>query len=226
MRRLIPVLGALSLVVLTAANLGAASNEAAQRNNLGASLLEQGKVEEAIAEFQKAVELDPVYTVAQLNLAYAYDRQGRIEEAVNQYHKVIELEPGNFFAHNNLGALYDKQGRYEDAIQEFEWALEIDPSNATAVANLEKARKNRATVQEREERIAQAHEKVEADPTNPRASYELARVYASFGEKEQALEWLTKAVDLGFDDVKFMAEDPALVSLRDDPDFSRLLEPQ
>ncbi|MFQ5961077.1 MAG: tetratricopeptide repeat protein [Candidatus Methylomirabilales bacterium] len=226
MRRPIAVLGALSLLVLTAADLGAAPNEAAQRNNLGASLLEQGKVDEAVAEFQKAVELEPANTVAHLNLAYAYDRQGRIEEAVSQYQKVIDLEPGNFFAHNNLGALYDKQGLYEDAIREFEWALEIDPSNATAVENLENAKGNRATVREREERFAQALEKVEADPTDPRASYELGRLYASFGEKKQALEWLAKALDLGFDDLRFMAEDPALVGLRDDPNFSRLLEPR
>lgn len=202
----------------------AASDEAVQRNNLGASLLQQGKMDEAIAEFQKAVDLDPKYAAAHLNLAYAYDRQGQLDMALAQYQKVIDLQPENLFAHNNLGVLYDKQGRYEEAIAAFEQVLQIDPSNATALQNLENAKKSRGIVEEREERFAQARKEVEARPDDPRAAYELGRLHASFGEKDQALKWVAKALELGFDDFKFLKDDPALASLRDDPRFTRLVE--
>lgn len=224
MRTLSLIFIALWVSMLGVPAVHAASDEAMQRNNLGASLLEQGKADEAIAEFRKAVALDPKYTAAQLNLAYAYDGQGRIEEALAQYQTVIELEPENLFAHNNLGVLYDKQGRYDEAIAAFERVLQIDSSNATALQNLENAKRNNGILQEREERFAQARERVEADPTDPRASYELARLFASFGEKKQALEWIAKALELGFDDFKFLKDDPALASLRDDPRFTGLLE--
>lgn len=222
---------ALSLifVVLWVSMLGvpagyAASDEAVQRNNLGASLLQQGKMDEAIAEFQKAVDLDPKYAAAHLNLAYAYDRQGQVDMAIARYQKVIDLQPENLFAHNNLGVLYDKQGRYEEAIEAFEQALQIDPSDATALQNLENAKKSRGIVEERAERFTQARKEVEARPDDPRAAYELGRLHASFGEKDEALEWIAKALELGFDDFKFLEDDPALASLRDNPRFRDLME--
>ena len=224
MRKLLFVLCTLSVLVQAAAELGAASDEAVQRNNLGASLLQQGKVDEAVAEFQKALALDPKYTAAHLNLGYAYDRQGRPEEAMSQYQKIIALEPGNLFAHNNLGVLYDKKGLYTEAIKEFEQVIQIDPTNATARENLENAKRSKGIVQEREERFAQAKKEVEARPDDPRAAYNLGRIFASYGKKEQAFEWLAKALELGFDDVKFLKDDPALVPLKDDPRFMGLLK--
>ncbi len=224
MRTLSLIFIALWVSMLGVPAVHAGSDEAVQRNNLGASLLQQGKMEEAIAEFRKAVTLDPKYTGAQLNLAYAYDRQGRIAEALAQYQTVIALEPENLFAQNNLGVLYDKQGRYDEAIAAFEQVLQIDPSNATALQNLENAKRSNGIVQEREERFAQARKEVEARPDDPRAAYNLGRLHASFDEKDQALEWLAKALELGFDDLKFLKDDPALASLRDDPRFTGLLE--
>lgn len=224
MRKLILVLLLLGVVVLLPSRVQGGSNEALQRNNLGASLLEQGKAAEAITELRKAVELDPDYAAAHLNLAFAYDSQGRIEEAIGHYQTVIELEPGNLFAHNNLGVLYDKQGRYEEAIAAFEQVLQIDPSNATARQNLENANRSNGIIQEREERFAQARKEVAAKPDDPRAAYSLGRLHASFDEKDQAIEWIAKALELGFDDFKFLKDDPALVGLRDDPRFTELLE--
>jgi len=224
MRKLLFVLCTMSVLVPAAAELEAASDEAVQRNNLGASLLQQGKVDEAVAEFQKALALDPKYTATHLNLGYAYDRQGRPEEAMAQYQKVVALEPGNIFAHNNLGVLYDKKGLYTEAIKEFEQVLQVDPSNATARDNLERAKSSKGIAQEREERFAQARKEVEARPDDPRAAYNLGRLFASYGKKEQALEWLAKALELGFDDVKFLKDDPALAPLKDDPRFTGLLK--
>jgi len=224
MRRLALILLALCVLTLGPLDLQAGSDEAIQRNNLGASLLQQGKIEEAVAEFRKAAELDPKYVAAQLNLGYAYDRKGQIEEAMAQYQKVIALEPGNLFAHNNLGVLYDKKGLYAEAIKEFEQVLQVDPSNATARDNLERAKSSKGIAQEREERFAQARKEVEARPDDPKAAYNLGRLFASYGKKEQALEWLAKALELGFDDVKFLKDDPALVPLKDDPRFTGLLK--
>jgi superkiller protein 3 len=223
MRKLLFILCTLSILVQGATESEAASNEAVERNNLGASLLEQGKVDEAIAEFRKAVERNPKYVAAQLNLGYAYDRRGQTEEAMAQYQKVIALEPGNFFAHNNLGVLYDKKGLYEEAAASFGRAVEIDPSNDTASENLERAKRNKGVVKEREDRFAEARRAVEANPNDPRAAYTLGRLFASYGKKEQAFEWLAKALELGFDDVKFLKDDPALVPLQDDPRFTGLL---
>lgn len=214
-----------TLVVLAGtAEVQARSDEAIKRNNFGVELLKQDRLAEAAEEFRRAVELEPDYAPTRLNLAYIYDRQGRIEEAITEYRKAITLEPTNLLAHNNLGVLYDKQSRYEEAMGEFQEALKIDPSDATALKNLENAKRNRGIVQEREERLGQARKEVQAHPDNPRASYNLARLYATFDEKDQAVEWLSRALELGFNDFTLLKHDPALESLKGDPRYMRFLE--
>jgi tetratricopeptide (TPR) repeat protein len=211
-------------LLLDAGEVQARPEEAIKRNNFGAELLKQGRLDEAIVEFRRAVEMDPSYVAALLNLGYAYERGGRIDEALGAYRKAIELEPGALFAHNNLGVLYDRKGLYDEAIAAFEKALRIDPSNVTVRQNLERARKSKGIIQEREAQIAEARKQVEARPKDPRAAHHLARVYASYDEKEQALQWLARAVELGFNDFGFLKADPALAGLRNDPRFTQLLE--
>jgi len=212
------------VVLLGAVHAHARSEEAIKRNNFGADLLKQGRLDEAIAEFERAVQADPDYAAAYFNLAYAYERRDRSDDAIAQYKKALQLDPKNVLGQNNLGVLYDKKGLYDEAIATFEQALRIDPSNSTVQANLASSRKSKATVQERDARIAEARKRVEASPKDPRAAYDLARVYAALDMKEQAFEWLGKALQLGFDDIRFVREDPALAGLKNDPRLTRLLE--
>lgn len=179
--------------------------------------------EAAVGPLLKAVESNPKDPEARSTLAYAYERQGRIDEAITQYQKAIELNPRNAVAHNNLGVLYDNKGLHGEAIRQFEKAVDIEPSNATGPKNLENAKKNQSAVDEREKQIAEALKKVEAQPENPRASYTLARLYAAYGKKEQALQWLEKSLKLGFNDIAYLKVDSALDNLRNEPDYVWLL---
>ena len=210
-----------SLVNITAAQAG--TDEAAERDNQGVELLKLGKIDEAIGPLLKAVELNPKDPDARLNLAYAYERQGRTDEAISQYQKAVELNSGNSIAHNNLGVLYDRKGLYEEAIREFETALQIDPKSTTGSENLATAKKNQAIIQEREKQIAKAIKDVEAHPDSATASYKLARLYAYYGNNDQAIDWLNKAFKLGFNDFGYLKVDAALESLRDDPNYIWLL---
>ena len=123
---------------------------------------------------------------------------------------------------NNLGVLYDKTGRHDEALAAFEQAASVDPSSKVIQQNLENARRNRGITRERDTRMAEAVKQANARPTDPMAAYQLARVYAAYDEKEQALAWLEKAIARGFDDLKFMREDPTFYGLRRDPRFAKL----
>ncbi|PYO17725.1 MAG: hypothetical protein DMD88_19780, partial [Candidatus Rokuibacteriota bacterium] len=114
MRTALVALALWSLLIGVARGQEGPSDEAVERNNRGAALLQQGKLEQAVAEFQQAVEMAPASVVVQANLAFAYERQGRTDEAIAAYRKVLELEPGNVLARNNLGALLGRSGRYEE----------------------------------------------------------------------------------------------------------------
>ena len=145
------------------------------------------------------------YGAAQLNLGYAYERANLSDEAIDAYRKSIELEPRNFYARNNLGVLYSKKGMYDQAIAEFQDALKNEPGNATALKNLE------------------TEKEVEAKPSDPTPAYQLARVYATYGKKEQAIEWLGKAIGQGYKDIAYLKTDPAFANIREERDFQLLL---
>jgi tetratricopeptide (TPR) repeat protein len=209
---------------LSASSAGwAGSEDAILRNEAGSKLFRQGKVSEAITEFQKAVQEDTTYLPARVNLAHSYERLNRLEEAIQEYRGVIELEPRNFFAHNNLGVIYDKKGRYDEAIVEFEAALRSEPGNAMALKNLENAKKNQAIVKERQAQILRAEKEAQANPKDPRASYNAARLHASYGNRDLALQWLERALRQGYKEVTYVKSDPAFISLREDRDFQLLL---
>jgi tetratricopeptide (TPR) repeat protein len=212
-------------LLLFSASALATSEEAVERNSIGARLLEQGRADSAIAEFQKAISLDSKYFPARLNLAYAYERADRIEDAMEAYREAINFQPRNFLAHNNLGVLYDKKGLHDVAIREFEIALAIEPGNAMGLKNLETAKKNQTAIKARETQILQAERAAQAKPNDPQASYNLARLYAFHGQKELAYEWLAKALKQGYKDVSYLRSDPALHGLRDEREFQLLLRP-
>lgn len=222
MRRGFLILGFVAglALALPSGPAGAAPGDSGDR---GVEFLKQGKFAQAIPELQTAVEQNPKDTANRTNLAYAYEREGRLDEAIFHYEKVLSLKPGDAVVRNNLGVLFDRTGRYDQAIRELEAAVEADPKSPTAPKNLETAKKNQAATRERERRLAEAQKSAEAQPENPAALYNLARAYAYYGEKDQALRWLDKALALGFNDWAYLKVDTALEPLRDDPGYQRLL---
>ena len=62
-------------------------------NFLGAALKGQGKLQEAVASFDRAIRLKPDYAEAHSNLGNALTALGRLEEAVTSYRKALTLKP-------------------------------------------------------------------------------------------------------------------------------------
>jgi Flp pilus assembly protein TadD len=189
----------------------------------GVEYLQQGKIEQAIPELQDAVERDPKDTASRMNLAYAYEREKRFDEAIYHYEKILALKPKDSVARNNLAVLYDRQGRYDEAIREFETVLDGDPKNALAAKNIDTTKKNMAAAKDRERQIDSAKQAADAQPDNPSALYDLARAYAFYGKKDEALASLNKALKLGYNDLAYLKTDSALESLRNDPEYQRLV---
>jgi tetratricopeptide (TPR) repeat protein len=213
-----------SLFLLGGSLAGAATNDAAKRNDQGAEMLKQGKLEEALTQFQQAVVLDPGFLVAQQNLAYVYDQLGRADEAIVAYKRAIELDPRSAIVFNNLGVLYTKKGQNEEAIQVLEQGLKVDSTNATLQKNLENAKKNREILQERETQIADAKKRAADRPKDPQAAYDVARACALYHQNDQALEWLGKALGLGYHDPEGAKADVVFAELKKDPRFQRIFE--
>jgi len=105
-------------------------------NNLGEALLQKGQLDEAVAQYQKALVIYPNYPEARNNLGNALLQNGQVDDAVAQYQKALEIKPNNAGARNNLGVALLHRGQLDEAVAQFQKALEINPSHADARDNL------------------------------------------------------------------------------------------
>lgn len=88
---------------------------AAIYNNRGYAYDELGREDEALADFAKAIELNPNFAPAYNNRGYLHYQRGRTEAAIADYTKAITLHPGYIEAWRNRAHLYREIGRYAEA---------------------------------------------------------------------------------------------------------------
>jgi tetratricopeptide (TPR) repeat protein len=98
--------------------------------NLGNAFLRERKTDEAMAEFQKSVELNPTYVRAYNNLGIAFCELGRLDEGVAQFQKALAMDPNNLDALSDLGRALLRKGEFDEAIVQLQKALEINPNDA------------------------------------------------------------------------------------------------
>lgn len=103
-------------------------------NNLGSALDKiPGRLNEAIAQYQEALRLNPNYVEAHYNLGRALAMLDRTPEAIAQYEEALRLNPGYVNAHYNLGLTLEKMpGRMNEAIAQYEETLRLKPDFAEA----------------------------------------------------------------------------------------------
>lgn len=96
-------------------------------NNLGMTLARHGRVDEAIAYFQKSLAINPENAEAHYNLGIALADREQFDDAIAHYRKALEIKPDYAEAHSNLGAVLAGRGQFDEAIAHFQKALAINP---------------------------------------------------------------------------------------------------
>ena len=99
---------------------------------MGNALKEQGKLEEAIEAYNKALAIKPDYAEAYNNMGDALQEQGKLEEAIEAYNKALAIKPDYADAYYNMGIALKEQGKLEEAIEAYNKALAIMPDYASA----------------------------------------------------------------------------------------------
>ncbi|MBD2596430.1 TIGR03032 family protein [Nostoc spongiaeforme FACHB-130] len=100
------------------------------------ALQKQGKITEAIAQYEKLISQHPRYAPAWHQLGVIRERLGQTEEAILAYEKVIEINPHHAQAHNNLGILRVDAKDLDEAVKCFTAAIQSKPDYAFAHNNL------------------------------------------------------------------------------------------
>jgi tetratricopeptide (TPR) repeat protein len=103
---------------------------------LGRTLYADGKIKEAIDQYQQALNLNPKDEDIYVNLGAAYLLDGRIKEAFMQFQAVLRINPTIPEAHINLANIYINDGLIDEAIVHYQIALKLNPSLAPAYNGL------------------------------------------------------------------------------------------
>ncbi|MDP2470423.1 MAG: tetratricopeptide repeat protein [Candidatus Palauibacterales bacterium] len=192
----------------------------------GFALLQADRFEEAEAEFQAAIRLDP----NQFDARYFYARgcfaHGRLEDAARLFQEASEVREdyqAAFFAAQALEAL----GREDEATVGYRKALAVAEKHMELNPDDPRAATMRAVslcrCGERDAGLRWAERALEIDPTDAGVRYNVACLYSLEDSPDQAIECLEKAVEAGFGNRDWIAQDPDLDRLRDHPRFQQLL---
>ena len=123
-------------VSLWAHTLACTSDNWIGQTDLGNALLQRGRVDEAMAHYQKAVQINSDYAEAHSNLGNALLQKGNMAEAIAHFQKALQIKPDLAEAHNNLGDALLLKGDVDEAIAHFQKAVQIKPDSAQAQGNL------------------------------------------------------------------------------------------
>jgi tetratricopeptide (TPR) repeat protein len=100
--------------------------------NKGCALAKQKRYAEALAAYEKAINLDPSHTHAHYNNGWTLTELKRYDEALVAYEQAIELDPSSAPAYRNKGLVLQELQRDEEALATYDQAIELDPSHAPA----------------------------------------------------------------------------------------------
>ncbi|MDH3457972.1 MAG: protein kinase [Gemmatimonadota bacterium] len=196
-------------------------------SSAGLVLLQQGKLDQARAEFETAMRLDPSLYEPRYFYARACFQRGQTELAAQLFESAAaarEDYPARFFAaqsHAALGRQAEAESSYRRALEVVKDHLALNPDDARALTMGAVAY---CRTGDREEGLRWAERAVAVDPEDGGIAYNVACLYALEGEPDKAIRFLEHALGAGFGNRDWLERDPDLESLRDDPRFQRLLD--
>ena len=168
------------------------SASAQQVFNDAQALQNTGDWEGASALYGSALEIDPNYAQAHVNLIVVYGQLARHDEVAEHYRRAVSLNPSIAEAHYNYGVSRHLAADYQEAVAAFRQALAINSQDANAHNNLANALE-----QSQQDAEAAKHYQlaVNHDPSHPQANYHLGRRLAERGRYREALPLLHKALE-------------------------------
>jgi tetratricopeptide (TPR) repeat protein len=111
-------------------------DSAAAHYNLGTALTSAGLFDDAIASYERALQLQPRYPKALNNLGDTLASMGRLDQAIARYEASVAADPAMAETRNNLGSALWRRGDYVRAERELREALRLRPGYAEAYFNL------------------------------------------------------------------------------------------
>jgi TolB-like protein/lipoprotein NlpI len=186
----------------------------------GYYLTAMGKLDDAIVERKKAVDLDPISPLLNSALAEAYYHARRFDVTIDESHKALELDPGYAIALVNIGRAYEQMGMHQQARNAFQTILAFAPNSPAILALMGHEYGVSGDMAHAHQILARLTE-LSSKKYVPAVYFAL--VYIGLGRKDDAFRWLDKAYDERCEYLVYLSSEPLADPLRGDPRFSSLL---
>jgi len=162
-------------------------------NNLGQALASEGRFDEAIEHYKKALETDPDPGLAHSNLGAALAELGRFEEAMQSFEHSVRSDPECIEGHVNLGRGLSMQGRFDEATEHLSEALRLDPEHPGAHLEMGNLLGRQGKLDEAADHFAEV---IRIKPESAEAHSNLGYVLRRQGKLDEAMSHLQEAVAL------------------------------
>jgi tetratricopeptide (TPR) repeat protein len=104
--------------------------------NLGLDLEKRGRLDDALAHYRKALEIQPDNPIIHFDMGNVFLARKQPDEAMARFRQAVAIDPGFAEAHGNLGRALQLCGRNDEAMSQYHKALELRPNDAIAHRNL------------------------------------------------------------------------------------------
>ena len=179
-------------------------------------LLSSGRVNEALAESHRALELDQLSPLMHLHLGWHYLYSQQYDRALEQLSRTLELDPAYGMAYWYRGLAYEQKGMFADALRELRRAKEFLKVNLNVDADMGRVCALSGRRREADRAMARLKRESRGRYVNP---YQIALIHIGLGQKEPAFEWLNKAFQERSDMLVYLKVDPRLNPIRSDSRF-------
>jgi tetratricopeptide (TPR) repeat protein len=172
-------------------------------NKLGIAFQQLSKFHSARQAYTHAIRADKTFAEAWNNIGTTYFMEDKYGKSVKYYQRAVELKPYNASFHLNLGVSYSRLKKYDQAVVEYRTALGIDPKVMSHESSV-------GTV-------------IHANGTDVEYYFYMAKAFASLGNAEDAVRYLRRAIEDGFNSQKRIDEDPDFKKISQFPAFVELM---
>lgn len=179
-----------------------------------------GRFDEALAEIEKAQELDPLSLAINTGVGHVLYLSRQYDKAIEQYKRAVDLDPNFMMTHVWFGRPYLEKGMFAEAISELETAVKLSDESTLALAMLGHGL---ASAGRRQGAIQILDKLMDRSRSQYVPSYWIAVIYNGLRDREQVIAWMQKAFDERSSWLVWTNVEPRFAWLRDDPDIASLL---
>ena len=175
---------------------------------------------ESLAACHRIVELDPLNPLMHAHVAWHHYIARDFSEALTQAERVVRMEPGFHWGYFFAGWALERLGRGAEAVAALREAVRYSSDSPVMLGGLGHGL---ATLQDRREALAVARELERLRGDKGLFAYELGVIHAALGDRDQAFEWLSRAIAERSGWIAYLRVDPRIEALASDSRFDSLM---